>query len=57
MELILEAKDDGETTRIYGIEKGNRLKDCILYCSDGTLLITSGSIGLDQLGELMETAK
>lgn len=57
MDLILEAKDDGEITRIYGIDDGKRLKDCILYCSDGTLLITQGSIRLDQLGQLIEAAE
>jgi len=57
MDLILEAKDDGEILRIYGIDKGKRLKDCILYSSDGTLLVTSGSIGLEQLGQLMEVAE
>jgi len=54
MELIMEAKDGGETIRIYGIEDDNNLKDVILYSSDGTLLSVSGSIGLEHIGELIE---
>ena len=54
MELIMEAKDSGETIRIYGIQDDNNLKDVILYSSDGTLLSVSGSIDLEHIGELME---
>ena len=54
MELIMEAKDSGETIRIYGIQDDNNLKDVILYSSDGTLLSVSGSINLEHIGELME---
>ena len=54
MELIMEAKDSGETIRIYGIQDDTNLKDVILYSSDGTLLSVSGSIDLEHIGELME---
>lgn len=54
MELIMETKDSGETIRIYGFEDNKKLKDVILYGSDGTLLSVSGSIGLEHIGELME---
>ena len=54
MELIVEAKDSGETIRIYGIQNDTNLKDVILYSSDGTLLSVSGSIDLEHIGELME---
>lgn len=57
MELILEARDSGESLRIYGMEDGEDIRDCILYSSDGALIITQGRIGLAHLGELMEMAE
>ena len=54
MELILEASDDGERVRIYGIEDGDRVKDCILYSSDGALIITEGGIDFDKVARLMD---
>ena len=46
-----------EEKYVYVTPFRKRLKDCILYSSDGTLLVTSGSIGLEQLGQLMEVAE
>lgn len=57
MELIMEAKDGGETMRIYGIDKGDKIRDCILYCNDGTLICTHGALDMDKLGELMQMAE
>lgn len=57
MELVMEAKDGEETLRIYGIEDGSRIRDCILYSSDGALLFAAGSIDMDRIGELMELEK
>ncbi len=57
MELILEAKDQGSTMRIYGIDDGKKIRDCILYSSDGALICTRGSIDLENLGQLMEMAE
>lgn len=57
MELILEAKDGGTATRIYGIDDGNTIRDCVIYSGDGALIYTKGSIDMDRLGELMELAK
>ena len=54
MELILEASDDGDRVRIYGVEDGSRVKDCILYSSDGALIITEGGIDFDKVARLME---
>ena len=54
MELLLEARDNGETVRIYGQEKDGRLKDCILYSSDGGLLYMKGSIDWSQLSDFKE---
>lgn len=54
MELLLEARDNGETVRIYGQEKDGRLKDCILYSSDGDLLYMKGSIDWSQLSDFKE---
>lgn len=57
MELVIEAKDGGETMSIYGIEDGGFIRDCVLYSSDGALLITKGRISLDHVGELMEMSE
>ena len=54
MELILEASEDGDRVRIYGVEDGSRVKDCILYSSDGALIITEGGIDFDKVARLME---
>ena len=54
MELILEANEDGERVQIFGIEDGSRVKDCILYSSDGAVIITEGGIDFDKVGQLME---
>lgn len=49
MELILETKDDGERLSIYGIDKGDEIRDCILWDSDGTVICVRGSVTLDKL--------
>lgn len=51
MELILEAKDDGDRFSIYGIEKGGKVRDCILYCPGSMLLCVRGSVNLEKLLE------
>lgn len=56
MELILEAKDEGDFARIYGIDNGNKIRDCVLYSSDGTLIVTRGSLSLKNLRKLVEIA-
>lgn len=53
MELVLETRDETETFRIYGIEDGKRIRDCILYSSDGAVMYVAGSIDLDSAGALM----
>ena len=53
----MEAKDEGETVRIYGFEDGDKLRDIILYSSDGSLISMSGFIGLEHVGELMKQTK
>ncbi len=57
MELILEAKDEGDAVRIFGTEDGDRIRDIILYSRDGTLLITKGIIDVGQLGSLADMAQ
>ncbi|MBQ9701689.1 MAG: DUF4252 domain-containing protein [Bacteroidales bacterium] len=54
MELLMEAKDDDGTVSIYGVEDGDRLKDCVLHCHDGDLIFIKGSIDWSQLGDLKE---
>lgn len=53
MELILEAKDDGDRLSIYGIEDDGQVRDCIFYSPDGMLLCVKGSVNLEKL---LETA-
>ena len=57
MELIMEAKDEDGSFRIYGLEDGSRLKDVIVYSSGGTLISVKGFIDFDHLGNLMEIAQ
>lgn len=57
MELIMEAKDGGETLSVYGIDDGKKLRDIILYSSDGSLISMTGSINVDQIGELIQASK
>lgn len=54
MELLMEAKDDDETVRIYGVEDDGRLKDCVLHCHDGDLIFVKGSIAWSQLNDFKE---
>lgn len=56
MDLILEAKDSDESVRIYGIDDGDSVRDCVLYSSDGALIVTKGKFSLQHLGELMQMA-
>ena len=57
MEVIMEAKGDGDAISIYGIEKGGHIRDCVLYSKDGVLLVAKGLIPLNQLGGLIEMAQ
>ena len=54
MELIMEVNEDGECVRFYGVEDGSGIKDCIMYSSDGALIITEGGIDLDKMINLMQ---
>lgn len=49
MDLILEAKDEGDALSIYGVDNGKRVRDCILYSADGTLICVRGSIDLEKM--------
>ena len=57
MDLILESKDKEETCRIYGIDDGKDIRDCVLYSSDGSLIVTKGRFSMDAIGKLMEMAE
>lgn len=54
MELVMEMHDSDATVRIYGIEDGSCIKDCILYSSDGALICIDGSIEMESVGALMK---
>ena len=56
-EVLMEAKDKGETVRIYGVSSkdGSLLEDIVLLTEDA-LISVRGKIRTDQIGELMEKA-
>ena len=56
-EMLLEAKDGGETVRIYGSssENGNVLEDIVILAEDALISIR-GTIRADQVGSLMNQA-
>lgn len=49
MELIMEAKGDGDRLSIYGIDDGTQIRDCILWDPTGTLICIRGSVNLEKL--------
>lgn len=53
MELIMEAKDDGESVRIFGHDDGKTIRDFILYTSDGTLILTRGRVDAEKIIALL----
>ena len=56
-DMLLEAKDGGETVRIYGSSShdGNLLEDIVILSEDA-LLMVRGSIRMDQIENLMRQA-
>ena len=57
-DLLLEARDGGETVRVFGMssDDGNILQD-IIVLADDTLISVKGKIRMDQIGELIKTAE
>ena len=57
-DLLLEARDGGETVRVYGLssDDGNLLEDIIVLAEDA-LISVKGKIRIDQVGELIRTAE
>ena len=57
-EMLMEAKDGEETVRVYGqsSDDGNLLQDIIILADD-TLISIKGSIQMDQVNDLIGTAK
>ena len=57
-EMLLEAKDGGETVRVYGLssDDGNLLEDVIILAEDALISI-KGKIRMDQVTDLIGTAK
>ena len=57
-DLLMEAKDEEETVRIYGLSSkdGSILEDIILF-TDDALISIRGKIRADQVGELIATAE
>ena len=54
-EMLLEAKDSGETVRIYGttVGDGSLVEDLALLASDALIFIR-GTVRMDQVGELVK---
>ena len=57
MELVMEMHDSEETVRIYGVEDGPLIKDCIIFSSDGALICIDGGIDMDHIGTLIGNQK
>ena len=58
MDLILEAKDDGEAVKIFGRDDGEKLRDIVIYCpDDDTIIGVKGSIAMENIGKLMDVAR
>ena len=57
-EMLMEAKDDGETVRIYGLSNaaGNILEDIIILAGDA-LISVRGKIRADLVGKLVNQAE
>ena len=57
-EMLLEAKDGGETVRIYGTssDDGNLLEDIVLLADDAIISVR-GKIRADLIGELVNEAE
>ena len=57
-EVLLEAKDDGETVRVYGMSNaaGDILEDIIILAGDA-LISVRGKIRADLIGELVNQAE
>ncbi|MBQ0043741.1 MAG: DUF4252 domain-containing protein [Bacteroidales bacterium] len=55
--LMMEAKDNGENTRIYSVEKGEYITDLVLLTSGGsetTFIAISGKLRSDDIARLLE---
>lgn len=60
VELLMSAKDEGETVLVYGYVSngGNMVEDVVISMPDeGTLVCLFGRIDMSLVGELVETAK
>ena len=57
--LLMEATDDGERVSIWGVASndGEILQDIILLAGNDALISLSGTIRLDQIGELLKMAE
>ena len=57
-EMLMEAKDDGETIRVYGMSSndGNLLEDIVILAED-TLVSIKGKVRMDLVSALIGTAK
>ncbi|MCQ2144859.1 MAG: DUF4252 domain-containing protein [Bacteroidales bacterium] len=55
--LMMEAKDNGENTRIYSVEKGEYITDLVLLTSgstETTFIAISGKLRSDDIAKLLD---
>jgi hypothetical protein len=57
-DLLLEAKEDGETVRIYGNQSvdGKSVQDIIIYSSEGSLVCLKGKVNMSDLKVIADKA-
>lgn len=54
-DVLIEAKDDGEKMRIYGIADDDKVRDFVLYTpSDCTIICIFGSVAMESIKKLMD---
>lgn len=59
-EMLMEAKDEGETMRIFGSpsKDGSKISDIVMFSPENSALICFfGTIDADKLGKLVESAQ
>ena len=56
-EMLMEAKDDGETVRIYGLSNVSDILEDVIILAGDALISVHGKIRADLVGELINQAE
>ena len=56
-EMLMEAKDDGETVRIYGLSNVSDIREDVIILAGDALISVHGKIRADLVGELINQAE